>query len=137
MNAGTQPLGAREFSHAAAKSSRTKPYLVETYSSTAATIRIHTFASLGVVQSEGEGSYGTNDHTSRDCGRLRLDSDRTDSGDIGACDHRRMPAFYNGYLYSCRPPHIVTLFAPNGQIVLTVPIQGRGQRQRKRTVGRD
>ena len=46
----------------------------------------------------------------------------------------RMPAFYNGYLYSCRPPHIVTLFAPNGQIVLTVPIQGRGQRQRKRTV---
>ena len=37
-----------------------------------------------------------------------------------------MPAFYNGYLYSCRPPHIVTLFAPTGQIVLTVPIQGRG-----------
>jgi hypothetical protein len=38
----------------------------------------------------------------------------------------RMPAFYNGYLYSCRPAHIVTLFGPSGQIVLTVPIQVRG-----------
>lgn len=38
----------------------------------------------------------------------------------------RMPAFYNGYLYSFRPAHIITLFAPNGQIVLTLPIQGRG-----------
>jgi hypothetical protein len=39
---------------------------------------------------------------------------------------RLMPGFYNGYLYSCEPRHIITLYAPNGQIVLTLPIQGWG-----------
>ena len=37
-----------------------------------------------------------------------------------------MPGFYNGYLYSCEPRHIITLFGPDGQIILTLPIQGRG-----------
>lgn len=39
---------------------------------------------------------------------------------------REMPSFYNGYLYSCEPRHIVTLFAPDGHMVLTLPIQGLG-----------
>jgi hypothetical protein len=38
----------------------------------------------------------------------------------------RMPCFYNGYLFSVAPQHVVTLFAPDGQLVLTLPIQGRG-----------
>ena len=37
-----------------------------------------------------------------------------------------LPAFYNGYLYSCYPGQVVTLFAPDGHLVLAVPIQGRG-----------
>jgi hypothetical protein len=39
---------------------------------------------------------------------------------------RTMPGFYNGFLYACVPDHIVTLFAPDGHEVLTLPIQGRG-----------
>lgn len=38
----------------------------------------------------------------------------------------KMPSFYNGYLFSVAPQHVVTLFAPDGQLFLTLPIQGRG-----------
>jgi len=37
-----------------------------------------------------------------------------------------MPGFYNGYLYQCQPDDMVTLFAPSGEGILTVPIQGGG-----------
>jgi hypothetical protein len=37
-----------------------------------------------------------------------------------------LPAFYNGYLYSCFPGQVVTLFAPDGHFILALPIQGRG-----------
>ena len=37
-----------------------------------------------------------------------------------------MPAFYNGYLYSCAPDNTVTLFAPDGHSVLNLVIEGRG-----------
>jgi hypothetical protein len=37
---------------------------------------------------------------------------------------RILPAFYNGYMYSCQPAHVVTLFAPDGHVALTLPIQG-------------
>jgi hypothetical protein len=37
-----------------------------------------------------------------------------------------MPGFYNGYLYSCVQSHIVTLFAPDGQLALNLRIEGRG-----------
>jgi hypothetical protein len=37
-----------------------------------------------------------------------------------------MPALYNGYLYSVVSGHMVTLFAPNGQCILNLPIEGRG-----------
>lgn len=37
-----------------------------------------------------------------------------------------MPAFYNGYLFSCLPGHVVTLFAPDGHLAFTLPIQGAG-----------
>jgi hypothetical protein len=38
-----------------------------------------------------------------------------------------MPALYNGYLYSVVQNHVVTLFAPNGQCILNLPIEGRGE----------
>ena len=38
----------------------------------------------------------------------------------------RMPAFYNGYLYSCEPHNIATIFAPDGHVLLTLPMQGAG-----------
>jgi hypothetical protein len=38
---------------------------------------------------------------------------------------RVMPGSYNGYLFSCEPSHIVTLFAPDGRIS-TLRVEGRG-----------
>src|ERR1700677_520718 len=38
----------------------------------------------------------------------------------------RMPSFYNGYLFSVAPQHVMTLFAPDGRLVLTLPILGQG-----------
>ena len=35
-----------------------------------------------------------------------------------------MPAFYNGYLYTIRPRHVLTLFAPDGHQMLTLPLIG-------------
>jgi hypothetical protein len=35
-----------------------------------------------------------------------------------------MPALYNGYLYTIRPRHVLTLFAPDGHQVLTLPLTG-------------
>jgi hypothetical protein len=37
-----------------------------------------------------------------------------------------MPAFYNGYLYSSAPRSSLTLFAPDGHVVLTLVVQGHG-----------
>jgi hypothetical protein len=39
---------------------------------------------------------------------------------------RAMPAFYNGYLYSLEPRHVVNLFAPDGSPPLTLVIPGHG-----------
>lgn len=36
-----------------------------------------------------------------------------------------MPGFYNGYLFSIAPPHVVTLFAPDGHEVGSYPIIGQ------------
>src|SRR6202030_4419307 len=35
-----------------------------------------------------------------------------------------MPALYNGYLYTIRPRHVLTLFAPDGHQMLTLPLIG-------------
>jgi len=37
-----------------------------------------------------------------------------------------MPAFYNGYLYSCEPHNLLTLFAPDGNELFSLPFNGRG-----------
>ena len=37
-----------------------------------------------------------------------------------------LPGFYNGYLFYCQPSHVLTLFAPDGRLILTLPIQGHG-----------
>ena len=37
-----------------------------------------------------------------------------------------MPGFYNGYLFSAEPSHILTLFAPDGHELFSLPIQGHG-----------
>jgi hypothetical protein len=39
---------------------------------------------------------------------------------------RSMPAFYNGYLYSIEPHHVLTLFAPDGHELLSLPFEGHG-----------
>jgi hypothetical protein len=39
---------------------------------------------------------------------------------------RLMPAFYNGYLYSVQPSHILNLFDPDGRARLTLAIPGHG-----------
>jgi len=38
----------------------------------------------------------------------------------------RMPGFYNGYLFSAEPSHVLTLFAPDGHELFSLPIQGHG-----------
>jgi hypothetical protein len=35
-----------------------------------------------------------------------------------------VPAFYNGYLYSRTPANVLTLFAPDGRQMLTLPLKG-------------
>jgi hypothetical protein len=37
-----------------------------------------------------------------------------------------MPGFYNGYLYSAEPRHVLTLFAPDGHELFSLPLAGRG-----------
>jgi hypothetical protein len=37
-----------------------------------------------------------------------------------------MPAFYNGYLYSSAPRNSLTVFAPDGNVVLSLVVQGHG-----------
>ena len=37
-----------------------------------------------------------------------------------------MPAFYNGYLYSTEPHHVLTLFAPDGHELFSLPLPGCG-----------
>jgi hypothetical protein len=37
-----------------------------------------------------------------------------------------MPGFYNGYLYSCEPHHVLTLFAPDGHEIFSLPFEGHG-----------
>jgi hypothetical protein len=37
-----------------------------------------------------------------------------------------MPGFYNGYLYSAEPRHVLTLFAPDGHELFSLPIPGHG-----------
>ena len=37
-----------------------------------------------------------------------------------------MPGFYNGYLFSAEPSHVLTLFAPDGHELFSLPIQGHG-----------
>jgi hypothetical protein len=39
---------------------------------------------------------------------------------------RAMPGFYNGYLFSAEPSHVLTLFAPDGHELFSLPIQGHG-----------
>src|SRR5580658_7660831 len=38
----------------------------------------------------------------------------------------KMPGFYNGYLFSAEPKHVLTLFAPDGHELFSLPFQGRG-----------
>ncbi len=40
-----------------------------------------------------------------------------------------MPGFYDGYLYSAEPRHMLTLFAPDGHELFSLPIQGHGNGQ--------
>jgi len=37
-----------------------------------------------------------------------------------------MPGFYNGYLYSAEPRHVLTLFAPDGHELFSLPFTGHG-----------
>jgi hypothetical protein len=37
-----------------------------------------------------------------------------------------MPGFYNGYLFSAEPSHVLTLFAPDGHELFSLPFQGHG-----------
>jgi hypothetical protein len=37
-----------------------------------------------------------------------------------------MPGFYNGYLFSAEPRHVLTLFAPDGHELFSLPFPGRG-----------
>jgi hypothetical protein len=37
-----------------------------------------------------------------------------------------MPGFYNGYLFSAEPSHVLTLFGPDGYELFSLPIQGHG-----------
>jgi hypothetical protein len=37
----------------------------------------------------------------------------------------KMPGFYNGYLFSAEPKHVLTLFAPEGHELFSLPFQGR------------
>ncbi len=39
---------------------------------------------------------------------------------------KAMPGFYNGYLFSAEPSHVLTLFAPDGHELFSLPIQGHG-----------
>jgi hypothetical protein len=39
---------------------------------------------------------------------------------------RVMPGLYNGYLYSAEPRHVLTLFAPDGHELFSLPFPGRG-----------
>jgi hypothetical protein len=39
---------------------------------------------------------------------------------------QRLPGFYNGYLYSVEPKHVLTLFAPDGHELFSLPFPGRG-----------
>jgi hypothetical protein len=36
-----------------------------------------------------------------------------------------MPGFYNGYLFSAEPRHVLTLFAPDGNQLFSLPLAGR------------
>ena len=38
----------------------------------------------------------------------------------------KMPGFYDGYLFSAEPSHVLTLFAADGHELFSLPIQGRG-----------
>jgi hypothetical protein len=40
-----------------------------------------------------------------------------------------MPGFYDGYLYSAEPRHMLTLFAPDGHQLFSLPIGGHGNGQ--------
>jgi len=37
-----------------------------------------------------------------------------------------MPGFYNGYLFSTEPRHVLTLFAPDGHELFSLPFEGHG-----------
>lgn len=37
-----------------------------------------------------------------------------------------MPGFYNGYLFSAEPRHVLTLFGPDGHELFSLPIPGHG-----------
>jgi hypothetical protein len=37
-----------------------------------------------------------------------------------------MPGFYNGYLYSAKPRHVLALFAPDGNERFSLPFEGHG-----------
>jgi len=37
-----------------------------------------------------------------------------------------MPGFYNGYLWSAEPQHVLTLFAPDGHELFSLPMRGQG-----------
>ena len=38
----------------------------------------------------------------------------------------KMPGLYNGYLFSVEPKHVLTLFAPDGHELFSLPFQGHG-----------
>ncbi len=42
---------------------------------------------------------------------------------------RLMPGFYDGYLYSAEPRNVLTLFAPDGHQLFSLPIAGHGNGQ--------